>query len=235
MNCESRPGVTVVRLALLGLALLTAGVPSVSGARIVDSWVKVEVLGFNGETISLRIQAYFIGNREDQHVGIQGMNFTGGESGATANVILWRGISDVIFYQDMNVTVFSYYYSYNLSYYSAGPKSWFELLEFPQDRHNISLFVRSSFETTMDGHSCTPVLPSSNYDGQYYARMVSSDSSQSVYRITLEIWHPTKFVEYVTFFLNTTELCVWSLTFALFAAEMLIILKWKDKPDLAGS
>jgi len=119
-----------------------------------------------------------------------------------------------VFYDNMNVTVFSYSYSYVQTYYQAKPKL-FGFLLFPWDEHKLVLFISSSFNYTMDEHDWLLDCASPNYEGKYYLRNAAISTEPFRYQLTIEIVHPTGFSYYVSALLMITIMALIVLSFML--------------------
>jgi len=132
-----------------------------------------------------------VGNHANQRMWIES-EFPKGE----VSVIVSRGISNIVFDGNINVTVFSYSYSYEPTYYEAKPRV-LGLLNFPYDEHRLVLFIASSFNLTIDEHEWTLDFPSPNYEGRYQVRKAATRDEPYKHRLTLEIKHPSGFFNHV--------------------------------------
>lgn len=192
-----------------------------ANSKSVRSWVDVEVLSFDGETISIKLVMKVVGNHANQAVRIKGEFF----SGESVSVEVARFISDVEYSADLNITTFRYSYAYDFTTYQAVPKLR-GLLVFPRDEHSLVLYILTSFNTTIDEHDRAPLLPSANYEGVYRVRQQPMEDNQYKFKLTLEIKHSSTFI-------LSASILVWGTFFSLAALTALLFVflfsHWKDR------
>jgi hypothetical protein len=185
------------------------------------SWVDVEVLSFDGETIYSKLVIKVAGNYSDQAVRIKGEFFPG----KSVSIEIARFISDVEYSADLDITTFRYSYAYKFTTYQATPKLY-GLLIFPLDKHKLVFYILTSFNTTIDEHDRVPLLPSANYEELYYVRRQSMENDQYKFKLTLEIKHSSTFI-------LSTMILVWGTFFSLAALtaslSVFLITHWRDR------
>ena len=164
-------------------------IPSAFSSQFIDSWAEIEVLSFNGENIFMKLRIFVLGKHTNQKMWITS-EFP--STSGPVHVQVSRAICDVIFNEGTNVTIFSYAYSVNHTYYEARPKIFGYLL-FPWDYHKLLLFISPSFNLTMDSHQWSCELPSQNYEGRFQVTHAPTSDDPSRYKLVLEIKHSEKF------------------------------------------
>jgi hypothetical protein len=183
-----------------------------------DGWVNLEVLSFDGENIQFRLDISVVGNHTDDQVWI------GSErpSSNGVKVEVYRGISNVVFYEGSDLTIFTYHYSFNHTYYEVEPKAFGYPL-FPWDTHRLTLVVDLSFNASLDEHPSVCDVPSQNYQGRF--SMARSTSNPTRYTLQLEIYHSPSFVSAVAFILCLIIVSLYALSFTMIVFMALVILK----------
>jgi hypothetical protein len=163
-----------------------------------DGWVNVEVLSFDGQNILFKLEIFAVGNHVEDSVWLKVE-----PSSVSSSVVVevWRGISNVIFNEGMNMTVFTYQYSYNHTYYEAQPKLAGYLL-FPYDEHRLTLYISPSFNIILDTHPSVCGLPSRNYEGTFQVTPTPTGEHNFMHKFELEIKHSPAFVSEVLLMLS---------------------------------
>jgi len=190
-------------------------------ADIVDSRASAEVISFNGENIVFKLEISTSGNHACDKMWIKieptYVSSSGGEQVSTSvSVEIWRMISDVVYYESTNKTVFTYCCSCDSAFYKAGPKLLPGLLVFPFDEHGLTLFIEPSFNITIDEGPSICRLSSPNYEGSFEARFAPNTSQPRMYRLAISIKHAPSFVFCCTLMLVATASSIYILTIFLF-------------------
>ena len=208
---------------LLVFSFFNAYVPTASCRA--GGWVNLEVLSFDGYSILFRLEISAIGNKTDQEmwIGVE-RPFSSG----AVTIEVKRGISDVVFYESTDITVFTYRYSYNHTYYDSGPKNLGYLL-FPWDRHTLSLLIAPSFNLTLDEHPSVCDLPSPNYEGTFLVTPLSASGNQQEYKLKLEITHSPVFALAVALMLYPTIIALYALSLTMIALVILVARSKKSR------
>lgn len=202
----------IMVVSLLLLCYILSLFVSMAKANPVDSWIDMEVVSFNGENILFNMQVNVRGDHIKDNMWIKIEQVSSSDS---VFVEVWRGISEKIYDAGTNVTVFSYFYSYNSSYYSAEPK-FRNYLIFPLDKHTLSFNLASSFNITLDEHPKVCKLPSQNYDGMFQASFTPTNEQPTMYTVTTSIQHSASFITGVSMMLGVTIIFLYALSFFLF-------------------
>jgi len=207
----------VLLILFLCYNILNFCVSPVSSVKTVDSWVDLAVISFDGENILFRLEIYVRGNHVNDTiwVRIEPPLVSGSDEHsiqAFPVVEIWRVIEDVIYYENINVTTFSYFYSYEHKYYRAEPK-FFGILLFPFDTHTLTLYISPSFNLTIDSHPKVCSLPSSNYVGRFTVRYTPTKDQPLLHELTLEIKHSSNFSFIVFAILFVVTLSIFALSF----------------------
>lgn len=192
-NIKCRAG-RDLRFKLVAISLLlTFGlsifyVPLVSSDS-VDGWANMEILSFDGESIHFALKILVRGNHAEKMIrfGVEKPSSSG-----AVTVTVWRGISDIVYHESLNLTVFTYSYAYNHSYYQAYPKPGYLL--FPLDEHKLAVFVVPSFNITLDAHPYICDLPSQNYGGDFSIRHLPTSDQPFRHILELKISHSPSFI-----------------------------------------
>lgn len=173
---------------LLTFSLNIFHVPLVSSDS-VDGWANMEILSFDGESIYFTLKVFVRGNQAEKMIrfGVEKPSSSG-----AVTVTVWRGISDIVYHESLNLTVFTYSYSYNHSYYQAYPKLGYLL--FPFDEHKFAIFVVPSLNITLDEHPYRCGLPSQNYGGDFIMRHSPTTDQPFRYILELKISHSPSFI-----------------------------------------
>jgi hypothetical protein len=201
-------------------------IPSALSSRPVNAWANFKVFSFDGETISFNLKIFVIGNYVDQNIWIM----SEAPSSDAVYVEVRRGICDVVFQEGTNITVFSYSYSYNHSYYRAEPKLGGYLL-FPCDKHSLVLYIFPSINITIDEHPWTCELPSTNYEGTFRITKAPKSDEPFRYKFELEINHSSSFTFAVSWLQWTTIGFTYTLSFVLTIIIILVFYK-KANPSI---
>jgi hypothetical protein len=194
-----------------------------------DGWVNVEVLSFDGQNILFKLEIFAVGNHTEDDVRlkvepISAISSDGnGSIQSTVYVEIWCGISNVVFNQGTNMTVFSYQYSYNHSYYRAEPKLCGYLV-FPCDEHRLTLYISPPFNITLDTHPSVCGLPSQNYEGTFQVTPTPSNEHIFMHKLELEIKHSPAFVSGVSWMLSLIIGSLYVLTIVMLVILGLIFL-----------
>jgi hypothetical protein len=193
-----------VAIMLLFFPIIGCFVP-VAKAELPNSWVNIEITSFNGDSISFNLQVTVRGNHIADSMTIQIEPTSSGEG---VTVVVRRGISQKIYSQDTNVTVFSFDYSYAVRspFYEAGPKL-LSLLLFPADYHSLIFYLVPSFNMTVDQHPTVCQVPSQNYQGTFAVTPASD-----MLTVTVSINHSESFFWGVSFILVTALVSLYGLT-----------------------
>ena len=211
-----------IAIVILTMFFYTIGclVP-VAKAKTVDSWVNMEVISFDGENINFKLLFTALGNHMGDDVRIK-IEPTSGSGEVTVEV--WRAISQKIYSEDTNTTVFSYVYSYTIgsSFYEAGPKI-LNLLLFPADEHRLVFYLAPSFNVTVDEHPTVCQLPSQNYIGSF----IVTPNGSNVLTVTVFIQHSEGFFWAVSTILATTLISLYGLSIYLIVLTALVYLRNK--------
>lgn len=210
-------GRVICVLLILTIFLFDSRVETASGRA--DGWVSVNVLSFDGDNILFRLEVSVVGNHSDQQMWLR----IEPASGQGVIVEVWRGVSNVVFNEGSDLTVFTYSYSYNHTYYQAEPKVCGYLL-FPWDEHRLTLFIRMSFNASLDTHPSVCELPSQNYEGIFQVTSQSADECT----LALEIRHTTSFATAVGLMVYPIIISLYSLSFTMIAFVILIALLKKS-------
>lgn len=188
--------------AFLLLSLFQSHHVGTAEATAYRSWVTVDVISFDGESITARITLKAAGNHENDTVRLLGTTVTSQEenracvasiclrSAVTATV--WRIVREITFSSDTNITNFQYTQQW-VSTYKANtflPS----LPSFPLDEHQLNIGIRTNFKADIDTHEKIPSLPTANYEGFYQVQEVASqEPSQYEYELSLHIRHSEPF------------------------------------------
>ena len=221
--------ITVVFLLVFCLAM--SYFVSVVKAASVDSWADVEIVSFDGESILFNLQVTVRGDHTADNMWIKieptSTSSTDG-SFAIASIEVWRGIVEKIYYQGTNTTVFSYFYSYNSSFYKAEPK-FLNFLLFPADRHSVTFYLGTSFNITMDEHPKICELPSQNYEGTFQVSSTPTNDRPTMYTVAVSIQHSDRFFLGVMTILGIILVSLYALTVYLITLTIVVIFRKKPK------
>jgi len=222
----------LLSFAFLLTFILSSSYTSVTRAR-ADGWVNVEVLSFDGQNILFKLEISVVGNHAEDSIWLKvepSSSSASDGSGWGVVVEVWRGISNVVFNDGTNITVFTYQYSYNHSYYEAEPK-WSGYLLFPYDEHRLTLYISPSFEVILDAHPSVCRVPSSNYEGTFQVTQTPTSENTFMHRLDLQIKHSPAFVSEVSLMLSLIigSLYVLTLVMALILALAFVGIR-KDSP-----
>jgi hypothetical protein len=207
---------------LLFVNIITSLVFTVKADPSVDSWVDINVVSFNGENILFDLEVTVRGDHTGDSMRIKieptsSSSSGGGSISSTVSIEIFRGISEVVYHSGDNVTVFSYFYSYNHTYYNAEPKFMGQLL-FPWDKHGLTLYLEPTFNISIDEHPKICKLPSQNYEGSFQVRFTPTNERLTLHTITLDIQHSKGFID-------AASLILWiPLIFLIGLSAVLIIL-----------
>jgi hypothetical protein len=230
----------MLRIKLLSFGFLLAFVLSISYTSVTraraDGWVNVEVLSFDGQNILFKLEICVVGNHAEDSVwlkvepaSVSASNGSGTIQGSVV-VEVWRGISNVIFDEGTNVTVFTYQYSYNHTYYEAEPKLAGYLL-FPYDEHRLTLYISPSFSIILDMHPSVCRLPSQNYEGTFQVTPTPTSEHNFMHRFELEIKHSPAFVSEVSLMLSLIIGSLYVLTLVMASIlSVAFVGRRKDSP-----
>lgn len=198
------------------LSLFAVSFLSVNGRA--DGWVNLEIISFDGENMLFRLDISVVGNHSDDQVWI------GSEKPSSngVKVEVSRGISNVVFYEGSDLTVFAYQYSFNHTYYNAEPKAFGYPL-FPLDRHSLTLIISLSFNASLDEHPSVCDVPSQNYQGRFSIARSTGDPKK--YTLQLEIYHSPSFISAVGFILYFIIGSLYALSFTILVFIVLVFLK----------
>ena len=187
------------------------------------AWVDVEVLYFDGESITARIILRVAGDHVNGSVRVEGEVFVSKDEGkpcfasvcitSSVTVIVGRGVGEVAFSSDTNMTTFQYTDRF-VSTYQAN--TFYGLAFFPWDRHHLTVNIITDFNANIDAHVKRPRLPNANYDGAYNVTRQPAENSGYRYKLGLEIWHPGSFQW-------SMILWTWVVTLLLLALTLLMI------------
>jgi hypothetical protein len=176
----------------------------VAKAELPDSWVNIEITSFNGDNISFNLQVTVQGNHLVDRISILLLS--------EESIQFWRAMSDRIYSEDTNTTVFSFDYTYSSSsspHYDAGPKVPFlNLLLFPADSHSLVFYLMSTFNMTIDARPTACQVPSQNYQGSFTATQTSFD----MLTVTISLNHSESFFLGVLGVLTATLVSLYGLT-----------------------
>ena len=214
-------GIAICVLLILIIFLFGSRVETTSGRA--DGWVTVDVLSFDGDNILFRLEVSVVGNHSEEQMWLR----IEPASGQGVIVEVWRGVSNVVFNEGSDLTVFTYSYSYNHTYYQAEPKVYGYLL-FPWDEHKLTLFIRMSFNAVLDTHPSVCELPSQNYEGRFQVTPQSADECT----LALEIRHTPSFAMAVGFMLYPTIISLYLLSFTMVVFVILVALFKKPVSSL---
>jgi hypothetical protein len=169
----------------------------------INTWTELEVISFNGENILFNLKIITEGNKKNESINIRAdPSKTSGGNGdgisTTVEIEVWRDISNVKYSSGENITVYTYDYSYNHTYYEAKPKI-FGLIVYPKDTHTLKLYLLPSFNSTFDNKPLTCKLPSSNYEGIYRVKPSPTNVFPYRHELTLEIFHSKSFQTHVNY------------------------------------
>jgi hypothetical protein len=185
-------------LVLVLLQSQSIGVVQAEGYR---SWIDVDVLSFDGESITARIVLRSAGNHENATVRVYGEVYTSKDEGngpcfasicirSSVTVSIGRAIREVLFSSETNTTTFQYTAKFASTYQST---VLFGLPNFPWDYHTLTLNLTTDFKADIDQHERTPTLPTANYEGFYHVTPQPTEGSEHKYRLDLEVRHPKLF------------------------------------------
>lgn len=219
---ELKYAFSIVIPLILAYAVVSFCIPLALSARSVNAWVNLKVFSFDGETISFNLKIFIIGNYADQNIWVM----SEAPSSDAVYVEVRRGICDVVFQEGTNITVFSYSYSYNHSYYRAEPK-WGGYLLFPWDKHELVLYIFPSFNITMDEHPWICELPSPNYEGIFKITHAPTGDEPFRYKFELEIKHSSSFSNAVSWLQLVTIGSTYALSLVLTIIIILITFRKK--------
>jgi len=211
------------------------GTVSAAGYR---SWVNVDIMSFDGESITAKITIVAAGNHEDAAVRLWGEIFeskdqiqpcpTGSScvsSSVTASV--GRIVSEVTYLSDPNVTTFQYTARWVSTYKVAN--QIFGLPLFPLDEHELTITISSDFDMVMDGHERIPNLPTSNYQGFFRVAppVTPSGKGPYEYQLNLRIAHSFSFQ-------LSMSIWTWGVVFLLIltTAGLLVGMRKKGKSSI---
>jgi len=214
--------------AFLLLSLLQSQYVGTAEATAYRSWVTVDVISFDGESITARITLKAAGNHENDTVRLLGATVTSQEenraciasicvrSAVTATV--WRIVQEITFSSDTNITSFQYTQQWVSAY---KPNTFLPgLPSFPLDEHQLDIGIRTNFKADIDSHEKIPGLPTANYEGFYQVREVASqDPSQYEYELSLHIRHSEAFK-------TSMLLWTWGVIFVLGLITVGLALQW---------
>jgi len=222
---------TIVFALLLTIVLLQTQPAEAVGSRGFRSWVDVEVWYFDGESITARIMLRAAGNHSNATVRVWGEVFgSRGEPREPCIAIvciresvsgaIGRGIGEVVFSSDINMTTFQYTARFVSTY---GAAMFAGVPVFPLDEHHLSFDITTDFNADIDQHVKRPRLPNTNYEGAYNVTRLPGQNTEYKYKLDLRIWHPGPF-QWSMF------LWTWGVTILLLA---LTFLMWglKFRPD----
>lgn len=211
---------------------LSLNITASSSSQVVDSWADIEVLSFNGENISFKLTISTLGNHVKDIIWLRieppYISTSDGHGiSDTLYAEIWRSISDVVFNEGLNITVFSYAYAYNHTYYKAEPKAGGYLL-FPWDEHRLVLYMVPSFNLTMDENPLVCGVPSQNYEGIFQATFAPTSTQPSMYSLKLTVKHSVSFTTGAFLILLSTVVSLYLPSFSSVAVIILIALKRKS-------
>ena len=209
----------------LGITLLLACImlSMHASCQIADSWLEIEVLSFNGESILFNVKIFTKGNHADQTMWIRNVPVTNG------GVEIWKQrLCDVVFHEEMNITVFSSHYSYSGPYYNANPK-WFGTLVFPFDNHELHIYISPSFNLTIDKNYWILSCPQ-NYEGKIQITPSPTEWHPFLHEIVLDIKHSSSFTVAVSVMVFVTMGATYALT--IFLMIVIIITSRKESNEL---
>lgn len=184
----------------------------------INSWANVEVVSFDGTHIYFSLKIFVKGNHINERMWVR----VEPPSSDSVYVEVRRGICDIVYNEETNLTVFSYSYSYEQTQYTSKPKFWGYLL-FPWDEHRLVLFIYSSFNLTIDAHPWNCELPFQNYIGKFQVTHSPTNEDPFRYKLVLEIKHSSGFIWAVAFFLYTIVGGTLALTIVLIVITILAI------------
>ena len=215
--------------------LLSSSYIHVANAR-ADGWVNVEVLSFDGQNIFFKLEIYTVGNHVEDSIWLKLEPSSGSVSdGSSWSVVVevWRGISNVIFNEGTNITVFTYQYSYNHSYYEAEPRLAGYLL-FPYDEHKLTLYISPSFNITLDTHPYVCGLPSPNYQGTFQVTPTPTSEQKFMHKFELEIKHSPAFASGVLLMLSLIIGSLYKMTIVM-ATMLALVFVGRRKDSLISN
>jgi hypothetical protein len=202
----------------------------------IDSWVDINVVSFNGENILFDLEVTVRGDHtgDSMHIKIEPTSGSTSEGGfATVFIEVFRGVSEVVYHSGDNVTVFSYFYSYNHTYYNPEPKFVGQLL-FPWDKHDLTLYLEPSFNISMDEHPKICSLPSQNYEGSFQVRFTPDNQRPTLHVVTLSIQHSKSFSDGVFAILWIPLFFLYGLSVVLMVLIALIFFRKKNIDNLSN-
>lgn len=171
------------------------------------SWLDVQVVSFDGKSITLRLALKVQGNHVNGTLRVWGEIFSSQDQGeaspsdndglgitfrTTVTVEVGRFVSDVTYSSESNITTFQYSARFASTYSSRGNILGF--LNFPFDEHILKpVYLTADFNANIDEHMRIPTLPSQNYEGMYQVRKLLMEGNEYKYELTLEIKHSESF------------------------------------------
>jgi len=195
--------VTILICSLILILPANAG----SDQSASRSWLDVEVLSFDGKSITARLTLKVQGNHVNGTLRVWGEFFSSqdhpsnhGEDGegftftitTTVSVAVGRFVSDVTYSSDLNITTFQYCARFVSTY---RPTSMIlDFPNFPFDQHILKpIYLTTNFNASIDEHERIPTLPSRNYEGVYRVRRQPMEGSEYKYELTLDVRHSQSF------------------------------------------
>jgi hypothetical protein len=195
----------VLLLTLLLLILIGFRNPLLGDVRGTDyrSWVDVNVLSFDGESITAKINIVATGNHENATVRIYGEILGSNDQSqpcplgsicvsSSVTGIVGRAFREVTYSTDLNLTTFEYIAKWASTYKVANQILGLPI--FPFDEHELTLKISSDFNIDMDGHTRIPSLPTSNYEGSFQVTSLNPpDLGPFEYQLDMRVDHPFLF------------------------------------------
>lgn len=214
----------VTTVFLLLLCLTMSYFVSVAKAASVDSWVNIDVVSFDGDNILFNLEVSVRGDHTAERMSLGIMKVTYSGSFSTATFERWIDISDPVYNEGTNLTVFSYFYSYNHTFYRADPKCCGYLV-FPWDKHSLTLYLLPSFNIMVDDKPRICKLPSQNYEGMFQVRFTPTNDRPTMCTVTVNIQHSESFSNAATAILGITLVSLYALSIYLIILTMVVFRK----------
>jgi len=188
--------------SILYLVLVTlVGSPhAATASNSPKSWITVDVVSFDGESITAQVVINVLGNHENGSVWVYGEIYKSNDDESckasiclrsSVTVSVGRLVREVSYSSDTNITMFRYAARF-ASTYQLG-NAVLGMPVFPLDVHRLSLGIGTDLAVEIDTTERILVLPSANYEGFYRVTSMSTQDNQYMYNLALEIRHPSGF------------------------------------------